>query len=80
MWRNLDATVFVERPTEIEYRDGLFHVTDRYGDATFRRVYCPQVFMASLLQAEQAMAAWQAEQLDNATNVVSLYPVQALSA
>lgn len=78
--RGLDATIFVEHATEFEYRDGLFYVVDRFGNSTIRRVYCPQVFMASLLQAEKAIDEWRNQQLEIASNVVPIYPVQALSA
>ena len=76
----LDATIFVEQPNEVEYRDNLFHVTIRFGKTVVRRVYNPTTFMASLLAAEQAFAAFQAEQTGQATNVATLYPVVRLSA
>jgi hypothetical protein len=68
MWRNLDATVFVEQPTQIEYLDGHFIVTDNFGGTTLRRCYSPHVFLASFRTANAALAQWQAEQ----ENVVPL--------
>lgn len=69
-WSGLDAAIEVERATEIEYRDGRFYVTDRFGDCPLRRVYCPHVFLASLLHAEQAFAAYQAERSNAESNIV----------
>jgi hypothetical protein len=80
MFRNLDATIFVERATEFEWRDGLFHVTNYCGNSRIQWVYSPHVFLASLLGAEQAMLAYQAEATNAASNVHELYPVKALSA
>jgi hypothetical protein len=62
MWRNLDATVFVEHPTQIEYLDGHFLVVDNFGGTTLRRCYSPHVFLASLKGANAALAKWQQEQ------------------
>jgi hypothetical protein len=79
-WKGLDATIFVERATDFEYRDGLFHVSSHYGDSVIRWVYSPEIFLRSLLGAEQAMAAWQADQVTSAGNVSQLYPAGRLSA
>ena len=78
-WSGLDAAILVERATEIEYRDGQFYVTDMFGDCPLRRCYTPHVFLASLLKAELAMAAWQAEQSNAPSNVAQLYPVEKLA-
>lgn len=79
-WRGIDATIFVERATEFEYRDGLFHVSMHYGESVIRWVYSPEMFMQSLLGAELAMSAWQTEQMASASNVHQLYPVEKLTA
>lgn len=73
-WNGLDAAIEIDRPTEIEYRDGRFYVTDWLGGCALRRSYGPHVYLASLLAAEQAMAVWQAE-CDNApSNILQLQP------
>lgn len=71
-WNGLDAAIEVERATEIEYRDGRFYVTDKFGGCKLRRFYTPHVFLASLLKAEQAMAAYQAERGDGEGNVIPM--------
>jgi hypothetical protein len=42
---NLDATILVERPPDIEIIGGLVYVTDRIGSLTIRRCFRPHTFM-----------------------------------
>lgn len=63
MERLFAAAIFTERPTEIEYRDGLFWITDRYeGGVVFRRACRPHLFLASFHQAKAAVAKWSDDQ------------------
>lgn len=70
MWRDLDATVFVERPTTIEYIDGHFIITDNFGGTTLRRCFSPQTFLASFAYASEAIAKWKLDTMGG--NVVPL--------
>jgi hypothetical protein len=80
-FRVLDCTMFVQKPTDIEYRDGHFHLAVQIGEnATIRLVYSPSVFIASLLAGEVALASFQAEATNAPRNVHELYPVRALTA
>ena len=57
------AEIFIGQPTQIEYREGLFFVTDVFRDGMeIRRVYSPHTYLASMRAAQEAMAAWAAEQ------------------
>ena len=80
-WRELDCTTFVQKPTRFDWRGGNFHLEIELSEsAVLRLVYPPDVFLASLLSAEQIMADFQAEQRNRASNVTQLDPVQALTA
>jgi hypothetical protein len=63
MWGLLNAEILVTEPIEIEYRDGHFHVVDRYSEEfVIRRAIPPHVYMANLRRAQAALMAWCAEQ------------------
>lgn len=64
------ATIFCEQLPEIEFRDGLFHVVQKVGGVTLRRVFLPCMFVASVRLGQEALAKWRVEQLD--TNVVPM--------
>jgi hypothetical protein len=77
MWSMLNAEILVTEPIEIEYRDGHFHVVDRYSsEFVIRRAIPPHVYLANLKRANQALAAWCSEQRRKA--VVSLSEEMAL--
>lgn len=79
-WRELDCTTFVQKPTRFAWRGGNFHLEIELSEsAVLRLVYPPDVFLASLLSAEQTMAEFQAEQIAAASNVHELYPVEKLA-
>lgn len=70
MWRTLGAEMLVQGPSDIEFRDGVFHVVERYSDDLFiRKVYTPAIFVAAIAVANQALAKWQREQLAAAENI-----------
>lgn len=50
----LDACFYIEEPPEIEYRRGLFHVTQIIGGHRVERVMHPYVFMVGLRRAAEA--------------------------
>ena len=46
---NLDVCAWVKEPPEFFYRDGVFHIIQRYSeDCVIERVMAPHVFMLSL--------------------------------
>lgn len=54
-FRSLNVAAFVEEPPEITYREGLFHVVQRYSDdCVIERVMSPAVFMLALKRAADA--------------------------
>lgn len=80
MWRLADAEMLVAEPSEIEFRDGMFHCTERYSDKFFiKKVYTPAVFIAAIAAANVALAKWQRGQQESAAEVHSLYPVVRLT-
>ena len=64
-----DATIFCERVPEIEYRDGLFHVTDRVGGVVMRRVYLPSAFLAALGSAVDLARQFDRERREGAVRL-----------
>ena len=59
----LEAEIFVTLPVEIDYRDGVFHVVDRYSEScVVRRAIPPHIYMANLKRANAALAKWCSEQ------------------
>lgn len=78
MWKVLDAELFVQAPSDIEFRDGVFHCIERYSDEFFiKKVYTPAMFIAAIAAANAALAKWQREQGEKAA--YQLYPVAKLS-
>ena len=51
-----DATIFIEQPPEIEFREGLFFVTDRIGELVIRRCFTPHTFMKMVRRGQKAAA------------------------
>jgi hypothetical protein len=62
--QNLDATILVERPPEIEIRDGIVYVTDRIGSLTIRRCFRTHTFAVVLAVSSEVLAKWRIDQLD----------------
>ncbi len=62
--QNMDATILLERPPDIEVVDGLVYVTDRIGSLTIRRCFRPSTFRRMYLAANEVIAKWQVDQLD----------------
>jgi hypothetical protein len=54
MLPKLDASFFVDEPPEIDYRHGLFHITQTIGDYRFERVMRAHVFLLTLRRAAEA--------------------------
>lgn len=56
MFRNdqLDATILLEEPPEIEFIDGLFYVTDRVGNLVIRRCLRPSTFLKGVRRGMEA--------------------------
>jgi hypothetical protein len=50
----VEASFYVTEPPEIEYIDGMFHVTQTVGNYRFERVMRPHVFMLGLRRAAEA--------------------------
>lgn len=64
MWPILDAEMLVQGPSEIEFRDGVFHVVERYSDDfVIRKIYTPAIFVAAVAAANEALAKWRYEAL-----------------
>ena len=79
MWRPFEAEILVTRPTEIEYRDGMFHVTDYFSEnCVIRRAYCPSIYLASLQGANAALAKWQQEQVNGVAEFHRAFEVKAV--
>jgi len=71
MWKLLDVEMLVCAPSEIEFRDGMFHCIERYSDEFFiRKVYSPAIFVAAIAVANEALAKWRLSMLDE--RVVSI--------
>ena len=48
--------IYCDRPPTVEFRDGLFHITERISDqVTLRRCYPPSVFMAGIVACLDAI-------------------------
>lgn len=70
MWRLMDAEMLVAAPSEIEFRDGVFHCIERYSDQFFiKKVYTPAMFISAVAAANAALAKWQREQAGSADNI-----------
>jgi hypothetical protein len=81
MWSMLTAEILVTEPIEIEYRDGFFRVIDVYSDSfSIRRAIPPHIYLANLKRANQALAAWCAEQRRNAVAQFTPEQLQRLSS
>ena len=61
-WRNLDATILIEQPPDVEYASGLFYVTDRVGSCIVRRCYLPHTFLKAMREAKRAVDAFHAHE------------------
>jgi hypothetical protein len=49
-----DVCYFISDPPEFEYRGGMFHVTQRFGDnLSIERVMSPHLFMLALKRAAE---------------------------
>lgn len=80
MWRAIDAELLVQGPSDIVFRDGLFHVIERYSDECYiRKIYTPAIFVAAISVANAALARWQRDQQETAAEVHSIYPVVKLT-
>jgi C4-dicarboxylate transporter len=76
----VDAEMLVQGPSEIVFKDGLFHCLERYSDEFFiRKIYTPEIFIAAITVANAALAKWQREQQEAAVEVHRLYPVIKLT-
>jgi hypothetical protein len=62
--QNLDATILLEQPPDIEIRAGLVYVTDRVGSVTIRRCFRVSTFVRLVRSGSEAVAKWQVDQLD----------------
>jgi hypothetical protein len=62
--QNFDATILLETPPKFEIRDGMVYTTDRIGGLTIRRVMRPATFRRTVLDASEALARWQLEQME----------------
>lgn len=72
MWRVLDAEMLVQAPSDIEFRDGVFHVAERYSDDfVIRKIYTPAVFIAAIAAANAALAKWQREHQEAAAKNIA---------
>lgn len=64
MWKFFDVEMLVREPSEIEFRDGMFHCIERYSDEFFiRKVYTPALFIAAIAVANEALAKWRLDML-----------------
>jgi hypothetical protein len=61
---NLDATILLEEPPDVEVRGGLVYVTDRIGSLTIRRCFRVSTFAKLVSAGSEIMARWQVDQLD----------------
>jgi hypothetical protein len=59
MSESLDACFFVDEPPEIEFRDGMFRITQRVGNYSFERAMSPHVFAKTVWRGEQALALFR---------------------
>ena len=62
MWKFFDATIFLDEVPEIDYCDGLFFISVRYGENVIRRCYKPHIFLRAKQLGDAAIAKWQSEQ------------------
>jgi hypothetical protein len=44
----LDACFYVDEPPDLEYRNGLFHITQQVGSYRFTRVMRPHTFLQTV--------------------------------
>ena len=80
MWRLMDAAMLVQAPSEIEFRDGVFHCIERYSDEfCIKKVYTPAMFIAAIAAANAALAKWQREQQEAAVGLHLIHPVSKLT-
>lgn len=68
----LEVCVFIERATEVEYRDGMFRVTIYVGENPLRLCVPPNIFLAGLWSA--STAAQEFQDSCNGPKVVALHP------
>lgn len=54
MWRNLEATMFIEEPPTFEFHDGLFFVTYRCGTSTIRFTMLPNIYLRAVKGSKRA--------------------------
>jgi hypothetical protein len=53
--RDFEAVSYIVEPPEFEYRDGHFHIRQRFSEScVIERVMAPHVFMLSLRRAAEA--------------------------
>lgn len=62
--QNLDATILLERPPEIEIKDGIVYITDQVGSLTIRRCLRPRTFAMLVALGSETLAKWRLEQMD----------------
>ena len=67
---HVDATIFVERPPEIEFHDGLFFVTYRAGDAVMRFCMSPHTYQGAIRNSDTARKGF--------ARVCGVVPIKAL--
>lgn len=58
---NMDATILLEQPSDIEEIDGLFYVTDRVGTLIIRRCFRPSTFFKGQRRADEVARAFVAK-------------------
>jgi hypothetical protein len=58
-FRSLEASFFVEQAPDIEFRDGLFHVTHYIGNYRFERVMLPSVLIHTIEAGQEALRQYR---------------------
>lgn len=69
-----DGVYVCEDVSSIEYRGGLFYLTDDFGDFRIKRAMRPETFIACVTGAYAVAKEWQAEQLSNVVEFQRVYP------
>lgn len=70
MDRLVDAEMLVQGPSEIEFKNGLFHCVERYSDRfCIRKIYTPAIYAAALAAG---MAAWNKMQLEQGAEIIPI--------
>lgn len=62
-------SMFVESPPEIEFRDGLAHITYRIGETVFEYVMLPSVFAKALCSARATYCDYEAKRFPREVDI-----------